>query len=113
MGVATLGGSKYYVVLVEDSTRWGEVAILAKRSDVVTKWLEYRKRRLTMGYLILRLRSDNGEEFEGLTKDLTENLIIWEESPPYTQHANGVAERFIQSMNTKARSVMLASQVPA
>lgn len=58
------------------------------------------------------LRSDNGGEFEGLTKDLAANGVVWERAPPYTQHANGVAERMVCSLNTKARSMMLSSQAP-
>lgn len=112
MPVPTLGGSCYYVVFVEDSTRYGEVYVIKKRSEVLNCWLEYRRRRITMGYLIMEFRSDNGGEFKGLAKDLTENGIVWERSPPYTQHANGVAERFIRSMNTKARALMLGIQMP-
>lgn len=65
-----------------------------------------------MGYLIQQLRSDNGGEYEGLMKDLAANGIMWERSPPYTQHANGVAEQHIRSLNTKARSLMLSGEMP-
>ena len=47
-----------------------------------------------------------------LKDDLDEAGIVWERSPPYTQHANGVAERMIRSINTKARSWMLEGEVP-
>lgn len=109
----TLRGCKYYAVFVEDSTRWGEVSILLKRSDLLDAWINFRRRRFAMGFIILMLRSDNGGEFKGLEKDLREHGIVWERSPPYTQHANGVSERYIRSMNTKARAMMQASHAPS
>jgi hypothetical protein len=64
---------------------------------------------------VARFRCDNGrgeydnELFKGLLKN---NGILFHPSPPRTQHKNGVAERMIQTLNTRARSIMLESSLP-
>lgn len=110
--VPALGGSKYYVVFIDDHSRFPEVRTLVHKSDVLNAWKDYRIRHRNMSYPIVCLRSDNGGEFQMLLKDCKEQGIVWEPSPPYTQHANGVAERMIRSLNTKARSWLLDSKLP-
>jgi hypothetical protein len=67
------------------------------------------------GYQIKRFRCDNGTgeynnaEFQ---KILTDSGIKYEPAPPYTQHKNGVAERMIRTLNTKARCMMLDARLP-
>ena len=66
-------------------------------------------------FRIQRFRCDNGRgEYNNQTfrKTLADNGIIFESSPPYTQNMNGVSERMIQSLNTKARSMMLDANLP-
>lgn len=60
MPVLTLGGSKYYVVFVEDSTQFGKVFVIKKRSDVLQCWIDYRRRKLAMGFSILMLSGEYG-----------------------------------------------------
>jgi hypothetical protein len=67
------------------------------------------------GHKIQRFRCDNGTgeynnaEFQ---KILADSGIRYEPAPPYTQHKNGVAERMIRTLNTKARCMMLDAKVP-
>lgn len=110
--VPSIGESRYYVVFIEDSTRSGKVCMLKKRNDLYNRWVAYRTRRSSEGFSIQSLRFDNGGEFIGLRADLARHGINWERSPPYTQHANGIAERYIRALNTQARLFMLSSKVP-
>ena len=62
-----------------------------------------------------RFRCDNGSgEYNNqlFRKTLTDNGISFEPSPPYTQNMNGVAERMIQTLNTRARSMMIDANIP-
>lgn len=109
----TRAGSVYYAVFVEDSTRFPEVILLQKRSELRTVWKQYCAKYFTLTKAkILFLRSDNGGEFVAMEKDLLESGIQWERALPYTQHSNGVAERMVRSINTKARALMLYSACP-
>lgn len=110
--VPSKSGSCYYIAFVEEASRYGEVAMLKKKSEVIKAWVEFRTRRGKQGFTILSLRSDNGGEFKALVADLKNNGITWERSPPYTQHANGISEKYIRSLNTKPRALMLSAGVP-
>jgi len=63
-------------------------------------------------YSIVRFRCDHGKGeydnslFRGI---LRESGISFEPSPPYTQHKNGVSERMICTIVTKARALILYS----
>lgn len=62
-----------------------------------------------------RFRCDNGRGeydnslFRGI---LRVSAISLEPSPPYTQHKNGVSERMIRTLVTKARAMLLDSRLP-
>jgi hypothetical protein len=64
------------------------------------------------GYPIRPFRCDNGKGeydnqlFRGI---LSSSGISFEPSPPYTQHKNGVSERMIATITTKARAMMIDS----
>ena len=64
---------------------------------------------------IQRFRCDNrsGEyDNQMFWKILAENGINFETSPPYTQNMNGVAERMIYNLNSRARSIMIDASIP-
>jgi hypothetical protein len=65
---------------------------------------------------IKRFRCDNGrgEYDNGLFKsELMHNGTQYETAPPYTQHKNGVSERMLQTLNTKARALMIEANLPS
>ena len=66
-------------------------------------------------YKVQRFRCDNGSgEYDNhrFREALADNSISFEPSPPYTQSMNGVAERIIQTLNTRARSMMIDANIP-
>jgi hypothetical protein len=67
------------------------------------------------GCNIWRFRCDNGcgEYDNALFKGiLTTSGIRFEPAPAYTQHKNGVSERMLQTLNSKARACILDAQLP-
>ena len=63
-------------------------------------------------YPMVRFRCDNGKgEYDnGLFRGIIRaSGISFEPSPPYTQHKNGVSERMIRTIVTKARALILDS----
>jgi len=66
-----------------------------------------------MGYEVKRFRCDNGcGEYDNETFRLVlaARGSTYEPCPPYTHHKNGVAERMIQTITEKARSMMIDFQ---
>ena len=90
--------------------------MLTKTAEEASSKFEHFKAWVTtQGYKIKRFRCDNGRgEYSNNTfqKLLGDSGISFEPSPPYTQHKNGVSERMIRTLNTKARSMLLDAALP-
>jgi len=112
-----IGGVQYYIIYIDDCTRYTEVYFLITKTaeEISAKFQHYQAGVEKQGFNIKRFRSDNGSgeyknsTFLGL---LAEKGITFEPSPLYTQHKNGMAKRMIQTLNSKARSMMLDANVP-
>ena len=113
----SIGGSQYYIVYIDDCTRYTEVYFLVTKSaeEISAKFQNYQAWVEAQGFRIKRFRCDNGSgEYNNsvFLALLGEKGIAYEPAPPYTQHKNGVAERMIRTLNTKARSMMWEANVP-
>jgi len=113
----SIGGAQYYIIYIDDCTRYTEVYFLITKTaeEISAKFRHYQAWVETQGYRIKRFRSDNGSgEYSNsvFLRLLGEKGITFEPSPPYTQHKNGTAERMIRTLNTKARSMMWDANVP-
>jgi len=113
----SIGGAQYYIIYIDDCTRYTEIYFLITKTaeEISAKFRHYHAWVETQGFQIKRFRSGNGSGeysnsvFLGL---LGEKGITFEPSPPYTQHKNGTVERMIRTLNTKARSMMWDANVP-
>jgi len=113
----SIGGTQYYIIYIDDCTRYPEVYFLITKTaeEISAKFQHYQAWVETQGFHIKRFRSENGSGennnsiFQGL---LGEKGITFEPSPLYTQHKNGTAEPMIRTLNEKARSMMLDANVP-
>jgi hypothetical protein len=113
----SIGGAQYYIIYIDDCTRYTEVYFLITKSaeEISAKFQHYQAWVEAQGFHIKRFRSDNGTgEYSNsvFLAILGEKGITYEPSPPYTQHKNGTAERMIRTLNTKARSMMWDANVP-
>lgn len=114
----SVGGSVYYLLYIDDCSRYTEVFFLRSKSasEIIPKFSQYKAWVQNQGYHIKQFRCDNGSgEFnnaEFLDLLLGEG-IIFEPAPPYTQHKNGVAERMIPTINIKARCMLLDAELDA
>lgn len=110
--VKGLGNTAYYSLIVEDYSRIGSVMPLEKKTGVYEHLDKYIGEAMNMGYAIIRIRSDNGREYVYYAKRLKPGSHIWEYSPAYTQHANGVAERRFRLLNSMAICMLLDARLP-
>jgi len=103
----SIGGTQYYIIYIDDYTRYTEVYFLITKNteEILAKFQHYQAWVETQGFHIKHFRSDNGSGeynnsiFLGL---LGEKGITFELSPLYTQHKNRTAERIIRTLNAKA-----------
>jgi hypothetical protein len=113
----SVGGASYYIVYIDDCTRWTEVYPLIGKTaaEITAKFQHFKAWVETQGRRIKRFRCDNGRgEYNNalFLEILASSGITYEPAPPYTQHKNGVAERMIRTLNTKARAMLLDAGLP-
>ena len=111
----SLGGASYFLIFVDDKTKYLWVYPLRSKSESFEK---FRLWKLQIENQINRrikiLRSDNGGEFCGFNfeKFLMEEGIIHQKTIPKTPEQNGVAERYMQTICNKVRSMLSDSKLP-
>src|SRR3954468_7288217 len=95
-GVLTKGGKRYFMTLIDDSTRYYYVYLLKSKDEALNYFKIYKaEAENQLDLKIKRLRSDRGGEYFSNEFDLfcAEHGIIHERMPPYSPQSNGVAER--------------------
>lgn len=111
-----LSGGRYAVVFVDDATRWGQVYVVANKTDawrsfdMYRTWMAGHKFDIGRG---ARVQSDSDVVYNQgeFAKRCTELGITIQCSPPYTQQMNGVAERYVQTVKDMARTMLLHSKL--
>lgn len=98
------------MTFIDDRTRYIEVVMLKKRSDVFAAFKKYvAKVEREHGRKIIKVRSDNAKEY--VSKEFNQFLeaegIKREFSVEYTPQQNGVAERANRTIEEMARCMLL------
>jgi hypothetical protein len=113
--VTSMGGSNYFVTLLDDYSKFSVVQPLTHKSDTAAAM----KSTLIMletqtGVRVQRLRCDNGSEY--INADLTafcrEKGIKLETTVRYTPEQNSAAERLNRTLMDKVRPMLAASGLP-
>jgi len=116
MKTSTIKGCQYYLVLVDDATRHVTAYCMTNKSDTIThikQYVEFWEHNKAKK--VRYIRSDNGGEYTSteLKVFCAKHGITHELTVPYTPQQNGVAERMIQTVNNRARALMLQANFPA
>ena len=111
--VISHAGNRYYVIFIDDFTRYTRLYPLKLKSDVLSVFLDFQLRvESQFGQKIINFQSDWGGEFQALHKHLTRQGIAHRVSCPHTPAQNGTAERKHQHIIETALSLMRHSSVP-
>lgn len=108
--VKSLGGKEYYITFIDDYTRHAWIYYLKHKSDAFNSIKQFVNMIKTQfGTTIKVLQTDNGGEYvnSNVEKYLAEIGIIIQNSPSYSHESNGIAERFNQTIITKARTMLM------
>lgn len=112
--VKSLGNSKYDLKFIDSNTGLIVVYFLKKKSEstkCLVTFLAYVKNQFN--YDVKIIRTDNGGEFIGSFHDeLQKRGIIHQYTVPYNSPTNGIAERSHRTIDNKALSSLLGSQLP-
>lgn len=105
----SLGGARYFLVMIDDFSRKIFVSFLQEKSAVIDVFRSFMATvENQTEKKIKRIRSDNGTEFvnEVMRDVCTKAGIIHETSVPYTPQQNGVAERANRTLVERARCML-------
>ena len=110
------GPFRYFMVLVDASTRWSHVCLLSTRNAAFSKLLAQviKLRAHHPDYPIKSIRLDNAGEFTSKTFDdycMSVGVEV-EHHVPHVHTQNGLAEAFIKRLQMIARPLVIRTKLP-
>ena len=115
MSAESLSRARYFLIFVDDKTNYVWVYFLKYKSEVLSKFLEWKALVERMSdYRLKILRTDNGDEYTSneFSSYLKVEGIRHEFTIPKTPEQNGVAERLNRTLVESVRSVLIDGQLP-
>eukprot|EP00171_Calliarthron_tuberculosum_P002040 IDg2040t1 len=113
--VFSKGGARYFVIFIDDMSRWVTVYPMKVKSDCFTCFKHFQTftERQT-GKKIKILRSDGGGEYTSndFKAHLKQKGIQQQLTVAHTPQQNGVAERMNRTLKDLVRAMMLHKNVP-
>ena len=112
----TCGPFKYFMVLIDASTRWSHVCLLSTRNLAFARLLAQiiKLRAQFPDYPIKKIRLDNAGEYSSRTfDDYCMSIGISVEHPvAYVHTQNGLAESLIKRLQLIARPLLMRTKLP-
>ena len=105
----SIGGSKYFLLLVDDYSRWMWVYMLSGKFEAFDVFKHFKLMvEKSSGYELKTLRTDRGGEFTSKEFSLfcEENGVKRHLTTPYSPQQNGVVERRNRTVMDMTRSLL-------
>lgn len=108
MQTASLGGSRYFLLFIDDYSRMSWIYFLKNKSETFEHFQKFKAfAENQTGKRLKVLRSDRGREYKS-----TKFRRHHEFATPYIPEQNGVAERKNRTVVELARSMLKAKGLP-
>jgi hypothetical protein len=112
--IASILGHQYYLLLIDDATRYVTVYFLKNKSDANQCVKQYFTHLHVRGISTHAFRVDRGTEF------VNNDLLTWckdkgmdiQMTAPYSPSQNGIAERMNRTLVELVRTMLSASKMP-
>lgn len=111
----TAGGNRYFILFVDDQSRWMQVYMLQSKDQAHDAFVKYKAEvENVTGCKIKTLRSDRGGEFlaKVFAKICEQARIRRHLTAPYSPQQNGVVERRNRSVMEMTRALLKSMKVP-
>ncbi|KAA8550319.1 hypothetical protein F0562_002003 [Nyssa sinensis] len=111
----TEGGSRYFVIFVDDYSRYTWIYLLQHRSELTTVYQNFHKMVQTQfSCTIKTFRSDNAMEYKdkSFLALLQHNGTVSHHSCPYTSQQNSRAERKHRHILDTVRALLISASLP-
>lgn len=101
-------GAEYFVTFTDAFTKESEIYTMKYRSEVPSKYRQYKASKERDGRKIRRLHADGAREYisDDFQLELANEGTAFSYSTAYSQQQNGVAERLNRTLVEKAASMM-------
>ena len=112
---STLGGNRYFLLIIDDYTRLIWVAMLLQKSDAFEAFKRFKTLAETeKGVKLKALRTNRGGEFTSteFSSYCNSNGIKRELTAPYSPQQNRVAERKNRTIMSMVRAMLKAKDLP-
>jgi hypothetical protein len=109
MPVNSMGGSRYFMTLTEDHSRWSDIFCLKNKPEMFECFKKWKTQvECQSDRRIRTLRTDNGEEYlsDEFKVHLEKCRIKQELTVPHTPQQNGVAERLNRTLLDSVRTML-------
>ena len=113
--IRSLGGSRYYVIFIDDSTRKVWVYFFKNKSEMFATFKKWKTEvKNQTGLSVKSLRTDNGGEYDSqeFKEFCAGKGIRMIRTVPGRPEQNGIAERMNRTLNERARSMRLHAGLP-
>jgi transposase InsO family protein len=113
--VVSIGGCKFYVVFIDDYSRFAWLFPLKQKSDVLTCFIKFKCLVENLfSYKIKQLQTDNGGEYVSKNfKQFTDSHgILHRLTCPYTSEQNGISERKHRHITETGLTLLAQSKLP-
>ena len=112
--VQTRGGKKYFVIFIDDSTRFCYVYLLRSKDEAIENFVHYKNEvENQLGKKIKRIMSDRGGEYVSPFGEYCSNRgIIHETTALYSSQQNGIVERKNRMLKEMMNAMLTSSGLP-
>ena len=112
--VTSIKGNQYYLLLIDNATRYMTLKFLKVKSDAAHEIQSYMSHLQIRGHVMCTIKIDCGTEFlnQPMKTWCDERGIELHLIAPYSPSQNGVAERMNRTLVELARAMLTASQLP-
>ena len=113
--ISTLGGSRYFVIFVDDFSRYTWIYLFKNRSELYQIYLDFTKMIETQFSKPIKVfRSDNAQEYKAheFTSILHQFGTVPHSSCPGTSQQNGRAESKLRHILDAVRATTIAASTP-
>ena len=117
----SIGGSSYFMLLIDDYTKFTAVYFLKKKSEAAECFKNYKAHvekvhsEKGSNYVIKAVRTDGGGEFTGTTflRELDKSGIEAHTTVPYTPQEDGISENGNRVLVGRANSLLKQAGAPS
>ncbi|GJR06706.1 retrovirus-related pol polyprotein from transposon TNT 1-94 [Tanacetum coccineum] len=107
----TKGGNKYFIMFIDDCTKYCYVYLLKSKDEAIDKFVLYKNEvENQLGKKIKVVRSDRGGEYVSPFAELcAQHGIRHEFTAPYSPQQNGIAERKNRTLKEMVTAMLISS----